>query len=428
MHNFLEKDSFGFGLTDEKDTLVDQEPIEDPVMREIDDCFDCIKTALPNITNGNEIMLRFVGSYFEELCFIPPAKIFKYLGVDMTLRPDLMQAQRLDTLHSILNYAPLICNAPENREVVKSLLHYRISRLLSKICLILEQTTSDDAEVKAEGFSAANMVALRSDVKALTDLNTEDIAKCFGLTVEEDLQKISVSIHNLRDGLAKLQAWANIVLDGEMAILGRKHLSDKSLFDMVKNAAHIYGEVFSPTAPSPHSTTGLMHSSVDSLSKMAEEADLEMGVDAEVILDIDDSTVNNGHSVLINRTRFLGIIKNLLRNSYDARRVGEKVRFKISVFESPDNPGYTTIRVNDNGVGLSASVLPHLLLKEISVTPTHAAGKKFGGRGIGLLGSSLLLKDMGGEFGEIKAHGDDPEYGGAQFDLHLKKVWEKQLD
>jgi len=69
-----------------------------------------------------------------------------------------------------------------------------------------------------------------------------------------------------------------------------------------------------------------------------------------------------------------------------------------------------------------------LLQKEISVTPAGSAGKKFGGKGIGLLGSALFLKDMGGEFGKIRGNGDDPGYGGAQIDLHLKNVWENPLD
>ena len=279
-------------------------------------------------------MLRFVGSYFENLCFIPPAKVFEYLGVNperLRHRPELESAQRLDTLHSILHYAPLICNAPENREVVKSLLHYRVSRLLRKTCSVLEKTTSDDPEVKAEGFSPANMIALQSDIKALTDLKTEDIANCFDLTKESDLQKVSTSIHNLRADIANLGAWANMILTEDMAMFARTHLSKESLFGMIKNAAHVYSELFSPTAPSPHTTTGLMHSAGNSLLKMVEEADLEIGVDIDFELDIDDETVSNGHSIMVNRTRFLGIIKNLMRNSYDARRPREKVLFKISV-------------------------------------------------------------------------------------------------
>jgi len=54
MHDFLEKDSFGFGLTDEKDTFVDEDvPSEDPTLREIEKCFECIKISLPNVDKNN---------------------------------------------------------------------------------------------------------------------------------------------------------------------------------------------------------------------------------------------------------------------------------------------------------------------------------------------------------------------------------------
>ena len=54
MHDFLEKDSFGFGLTDEKDTFVGEKEVsEDPTIREIEECFECIKISLPNVDKNN---------------------------------------------------------------------------------------------------------------------------------------------------------------------------------------------------------------------------------------------------------------------------------------------------------------------------------------------------------------------------------------
>ncbi|MBT3864848.1 sensor histidine kinase [Candidatus Peregrinibacteria bacterium] len=425
MREIPDIENLNYGLTDPKDQVPEPTPAylemceNDPEMSGIAFSCEWIKIMMTKITATNTIMLRSLGAHFEKLCFAPPKKVFEYLGIDIGTHHQHSYAQRIDTLHSILQYAPLL-NGDYDADVVKSLLHFRISKILMKISIIIGKMVSGEED----SFSSENLVKLVSDVTALMDIKTEDIANAIGLTDEDSLSRIQTSLHDLRNNFAPLLEHARNLNDGEepaMEPFFRRGLSQPKNLELIKYAAHLYGETLAPSAPSPHQAVGLVSSALKSCSKMAEDHDLVPGKDFEIEFEIKEG-VTNGHTVIANRTRFLEVVKNFFRNAIDSTKPGHKCKFKVVV--EITGVGDTCIKIIDNGTGLSPQVLTRLFHEQLSIIPEGTDGKYFGGEGVGLLGSAVFVRDMGGSIPVYRTHSKEPGYDGAEFWIHLPTAFD----
>jgi signal transduction histidine kinase len=99
--------------------------------------------------------------------------------------------------------------------------------------------------------------------------------------------------------------------------------------------------------------------------------------------------------------RLAQVISNLLNNASKYSDPGETIRLEVDSSEK-----WITVRVQDNGVGIPSSVLPHIF--ELFTQAHHSLARTQGGLGIGLTLVKRLVEMHGGE---IKAFSQGPGHG-----------------
>ncbi len=113
--------------------------------------------------------------------------------------------------------------------------------------------------------------------------------------------------------------------------------------------------------------------------------------------------------VLVERGKVLQILVNLIRNAkyaMDDAAPPEKL-LVLRISQEPTDPGFVSITVSDNGIGISAENLARLF--------THGFTTRPDGHGFGLHSAALAAKEMKGD---LRAHSDGPGKG-AVFTLRL---------
>lgn len=388
---------------------------------------DNLRNALQTMGDMDMACATLLGNYFEMLAEYPPREVLKMFGIDIAKEciafalsgstgisslEKLRNVEKLDVLHSIVYYSPHVRNVQRDNETIKFLLHSKILKILTSACFALEKVVAGEHE-------KCDLENLRAKLNLLKQIVSKDIIAIFGPADEHEKEMIKVSVHDICSSvLTPLLGDVDRALDDSEPVLqkmGLRRLQNPNIFNTISHATHVYSELFSPSMPAPHNTQGLVKSVKKAVMRDFETCELADMV--ELSVEIDDETIKNGHSVIVNRTRFFEVIGNLARNAFDAKRPGEKCKIQI-YFTSRD--GHTVVTHRDDGVGIAPEAVDQVLVSEVSFTPAGCNNKRFGGLGVGLIGSSALLEDMEGFFLEIKARGSTPNYRGAEFTFCLK--------
>jgi signal transduction histidine kinase len=106
------------------------------------------------------------------------------------------------------------------------------------------------------------------------------------------------------------------------------------------------------------------------------------------------------------------VISNLLNNASKYSDVGAQIRLRIEVSEK-----WVTVRVQDNGIGISPEVMPYIF--DLFAQADHSLARTQGGLGIGLTVVKRLVEMHGGR---VEAHSPGKGHG-AEFVVHLPR-WE----
>jgi signal transduction histidine kinase/ActR/RegA family two-component response regulator len=106
------------------------------------------------------------------------------------------------------------------------------------------------------------------------------------------------------------------------------------------------------------------------------------------------------------------VISNLLNNASKYSDVGAQIRLRIEASEK-----WVTVRVQDNGIGMSPEVMPYIF--DLFAQADHSLARTQGGLGIGLTVVKRLVEMHGGR---VEAHSPGKGHG-AEFVVHLPR-WE----
>jgi CheY-like chemotaxis protein len=108
--------------------------------------------------------------------------------------------------------------------------------------------------------------------------------------------------------------------------------------------------------------------------------------------------------------RLAQAVSNLLNNAAKYTNDGGSIRLDVESSE-----GWITIRVRDNGIGISANLLPHVF--DLFTQADHSLDRKQGGLGIGLTLVKRLIEMHGGH---VEARSEGPGRG-SEFILQLPR-------
>jgi signal transduction histidine kinase/CheY-like chemotaxis protein len=114
-------------------------------------------------------------------------------------------------------------------------------------------------------------------------------------------------------------------------------------------------------------------------------------------------------------TRLAQVVSNMLNNAAKYTDCGGSIRLSVK-----QEGREAVIRVRDNGIGIPASMLPHVF--EMFAQIDRSAPRTQGGLGIGLSLAKVLVELHGGE---ITVHSDGPGRG-AEFTIRLPVVADEQ--
>src|SRR5262249_21396453 len=104
------------------------------------------------------------------------------------------------------------------------------------------------------------------------------------------------------------------------------------------------------------------------------------------------------------------VFTNLLNNASKYSPSGARILLQIEASEK-----WITVRVQDNGIGISSEVMPHIF--DLFAQADHSLARTQGGLGIGLTVVKRLVEMHGGR---VEAH--SPGTGlGAEFLVHLPR-------
>jgi signal transduction histidine kinase len=106
------------------------------------------------------------------------------------------------------------------------------------------------------------------------------------------------------------------------------------------------------------------------------------------------------------------VISNLLNNAAKYSEVGEQIRIEVAASEN-----WVTVRVQDNGIGISSEVMPYIF--DLFTQANHSLAGTPSGLGIGLTVVKRLVEMHGGR---VEAHSQGTGHG-SEFLVHLPR-WE----
>ena len=106
------------------------------------------------------------------------------------------------------------------------------------------------------------------------------------------------------------------------------------------------------------------------------------------------------------------VISNLLNNAAKYSEVGEQIRIEVAASEN-----WVTVRVQDNGIGISSEVMPYIF--DLFTQANHSLAGTPSGLGIGLTVVKRLVEMHGGR---VEAHSQGTGHG-SEFSVHLPR-WE----
>jgi CheY-like chemotaxis protein len=104
------------------------------------------------------------------------------------------------------------------------------------------------------------------------------------------------------------------------------------------------------------------------------------------------------------------VVSNLLNNAVKYSEAGEQIRLEVEASET-----WVTVRVQDNGIGISPEVMPYIF--ELFAQADHSLARTGGGLGIGLTVVKRLIEMHGGRV-EARSPGTGR---GSEFLVHLPR-------
>jgi signal transduction histidine kinase/ActR/RegA family two-component response regulator len=104
------------------------------------------------------------------------------------------------------------------------------------------------------------------------------------------------------------------------------------------------------------------------------------------------------------------VISNLLNNAAKYSEVGEQIRLEVEASEN-----WVTVRVQDNGIGISSEAMPYIF--DLFAQANHSLAGTQSGLGIGLTVVKRLVEMHGGR---VEAHSQGTGHG-AEFLVHLPR-------